>query len=117
MAKSFKANDNPAMSFISKESIEAVDGKPEQEERATIPTGRKTSPKKAPEGYKLNPEYIETKSKRYQILIQPSLHKEAKTISEELGISLNDFIHRAIQEAVYNDSVRELIENDVKEGR
>lgn len=109
-SKSFKKTDNPAMNFISEESIEAVDGKPEG---ATTTTGRK----KAPAGYKPNPEYIETKSKRVQILIQPSLHAEAKAVSQELGISLNDFIHRAIQEATYNDYVRGLIEQDTQEER
>lgn len=103
--KSFTAT--PSMSFISQESIDKVDGKQEP----TNPTGRK----KAPEGYKVNPEYIETKSKRVQLLVQPSLYSEAKNISKDLGISLNDFIHRAIQEATYNDYVRGLIEKDVKE--
>lgn len=107
--KSFTTHNNPAMDFISKESIEAVDGKPEG--KATAPTGTR----KAPEGYKPNPEYIETKSRRLQLLIQPSLHAEAKAVSEELGISLNDFIHRAIQEATYNDYVRGLIEKDTAE--
>ena len=112
MAK--KSFTNPAMNFISTESIEAVDGKTESApERATIPTGRR----KAPEGYKVNPEYIESRTKRVQLLVQPSLHAEAKAVSTELGISLNDFIHRAIQEATYNDYVRELIAKDVKEER
>ena len=106
-SKSFKTDANPAMNFISKESIEAVDGKTEE---ATPTTGTR----KAPAGYKPNPEYIETKSKRVQILIQPSLHAEAKAVSKELGISLNDFIHRAIQEATYNDYVRGLIEKDTQ---
>lgn len=109
-SKSFKSENNPAMSFISKESIEAVDGKPEE---TTTPTGSR----KAPAGYKPNQEYIETKSKRVQILVQPSLYAEAKAVSAELGISLNDFIHRAVQEATYNDYVRGLIAEDVKEKR
>lgn len=104
--KSFISRDNPAMNFISQATIDRVDGKTED----TTPTGAK----KAPEGYKANPEYIETKSKRVQILVQPSLHREAKAVSEELGVSLNDFIHRAIQEATYNDYVRGLIEKDIK---
>ena len=107
MAKKTFIRDNPAMNFISKESIEAVDGKPEA---VTAPKG----PQKAPAGFKPNPEYIETKSKWVQILLQPSLHREAKAISDELGISLNDFIHRALQEAVHDDYVRELIGKDVK---
>lgn len=102
--KDFK---NPAMSFFSQESIDKVDGTPEN-------TPAFTGTKKAPAGYKVNPEYVETKSKRVQILMQPSLHSEAKAISDRLGISLNDFIHRAIQEAVYDQYVLELIEKDIK---
>lgn len=105
--KSFINKDNPVMNFISQPSIEAVDGKPEG---ATSPKGTR----KAPAGYKPNPEFIETKSKRVQILIQPSLHKDAKAVSEELGISLNDFIHRAIQEATYSDYVRGQIKKDLE---
>lgn len=104
--KSFINKDNPAMNFISQASIDKVDGKP-----ATAPTGGT----KAPKGYKPNPAYIETKSKRVQILVQPSLYTEARAVSEELGISLNDFIHRAVQEATYNDYVRGLITKDIKE--
>lgn len=102
--KSFINTDNPAMNFISKTSIEAVDGKP-----AGSPAGRK-----APAGYKPNPEFIETKSKRVQILVQPSLHRDAKAVSEELGISLNDFIHRAIQEATYSGEVKERIKKELE---
>lgn len=105
--KDFKGN--PAMSFISQESIDKVEGKPES-------TPSATGTAKAPEGYRINPLYIETKSKRVQVLIQPSLHKEAKAISEELGISLNEFINRAVHEATYNGSVRELIKKGIAEG-
>ena len=107
-SKTFKKEDNPAMSFISQESIDKVDGKPEG--KATTPRGNR----KPPEGYKLNPEFIEKRDKRVQILLQPSLYREAKAVSAELGISLNDFIHRAIQEASYNEYVRELITKDVQ---
>jgi len=103
--KDFKGN--PAMSFISQESIDKVDGKPEG---TTSPTGTR----KAPAGYKPNPEFIETKSKRVQILVQPSLHREAKAVADKLGISLNDFIHRAIQEATYNDYVQAQIKKDLE---
>lgn len=95
--KDFK---NPALNFISQESIDRVE--------APAPTG------KAPEGYKPNPAFIETKSKRLQLLIQPSLHRDAKAVAEELGVSLNDFIHRAIQEATQNGEVKEKIRRDLE---
>lgn len=93
MAKKKDFTANPAMSFISPESIEAVDGKP-----ATNPRGKKR--KKAPEGYKPNPEYIETKSKRVQILIQPSVHEAVKAKAKAEGISTNEAINEALRKYV-----------------
>lgn len=86
--KSFTKENNPAMSFISQESIDKVDGKEKK---------GKASPK-APEGYKLNPEYIETKSKRVQILIQPSIHEAVKAKAKAEGISTNEAINIALRE-------------------
>ena len=79
------------MSFISPASIEAVDGKKTKEK-----TPEKTG--KAPAGYKPNPEYIETKSKRVQILIQPSVHEAVKAKAKKLGISTNEAINIALRE-------------------
>lgn len=91
-SKSFKSDTNPAMSFISQESIDKVDG---AEEGATTPTGGK---KKAPEGYKPNPEYIETKSKRVQLLVQPSVYEAVKAKAKARGISTNEAINEALRE-------------------
>lgn len=91
-SKSFKSDTNPAMSFISQESIDKVDG---TEEGATTPTGGK---KKALEGYKPNPEYIETKSKRVQLLVQPSVYEAVKAKAKARGISTNEAINEALRE-------------------
>jgi predicted DNA binding CopG/RHH family protein len=60
---------------------------------------------KAPEGMKLNPayieKYIEKRTRRVQIVLQPSLYERAKAKAESCGKSFNDYIH-------------ELLENDVK---
>ena len=93
MAKKKDFTANPAMSFISPESIEAVDGKKKQKKPA-----KKKS--KAPEGYKPNPEYIETKSKRVQILVQPSVHEAVKAKAKAEGISTNEAINEALREYV-----------------
>ena len=56
--------DNPALSFMTP-----------IEEESTVQEETKTPPIKKnaiPEGHKANPEYIETKSKRVQLLLQPS---------------------------------------------
>lgn len=85
--KDFKIS--PAMNFISQESIDAIDGKPETKEH-----------QKAPAGYKANPEYIETKSKRVQILVQPSIHEAIKAKAKAEGISTNEAINKALREYV-----------------
>jgi predicted HicB family RNase H-like nuclease len=88
--KTFKNDINPAMGFISQESIEKV------EETAT----EKKTPAKAPEGYKLNPLYIETKSKRLQLLIQPSTHEKLKNRAKAEGTSVNDLVNSILIEAL-----------------
>lgn len=101
--KSFKTN--PALSFISQESIDKV-------ERTEIKPATPVA-KKPPEGYKYNPEYIETKSRRVQSLIQPTLYNDAKAVSSELGLSFNEFLNKALHEATYNDYVQSLIKKDL----
>lgn len=81
--KTFKENINPALNFISSESI-----------------ARAEEPQKAPEGYKPNPLYIETKSKRLQLLIQPSLHEKLKKRASQESTSVNDLINTILQEAL-----------------
>lgn len=85
--KSFKADlsINPAMQFIS----------PQEETQSET-----TLPGKAPEGYKENPLYIEKKSKRVQLLMQPSLYEQIKANAQAEGNSINDYIHRTLQKAI-----------------
>lgn len=82
MKKSFK--DSPAMRFISTPQ-QAGEATPDEGERPAVPM-------------KLNPLYIETKSKRLQLLIQPSLHGKLKGRATAQGVSLNELIHTALQE-------------------
>lgn len=79
--KSFK--NNAAMNFISQESIDQVE-----------------QPEKAPEGYKVNHQLIECKSKRVQILIQPSVHEQLKVKAEAAGQSVNEIINKALIEYI-----------------
>lgn len=84
MKKSFK--DSPAMRFIStpQQAGETTPAPGEGEGRA-VPM-------------KLNPLYIETKSKRLQLLIQPSLYGKLKGRATAQGVSLNELIHTALRE-------------------
>ena len=47
-----------------------------------------------PVGFK--PAYVEVKSKRVQLVFQPSIYEKAKARATKQGISLNEYIHRLI---------------------
>lgn len=82
--KSFK--DNPALQFISTAGQEEA-------EQATPSTA------KAPKGYKPNPLYIEKKTKRVQLVLQPSLFEKVKATAEAKQLSVNEFVHQLLEEA------------------
>lgn len=85
--KTFKSNlENPALQFISNATSKERTEKKEQD----IHT-------QAPEGYKLVPE---VKSKRLQLLIQPSLYNRIKEKAEKTGTSVNDTIHNILSKAM-----------------
>lgn len=87
--KSFKADlANPAMQFISTPAEETV-----TETRA-----------EAPEGYRVNPLYIEKRSKRLQMLIQPSLYDKLKSKADREGYSVNDTLHKILEEALREEN-------------
>lgn len=90
-----REDSNPAMAFISEESIEAVDGK----EEATAPALKAPTGEKPPKGYKVNPLYVETKTKRLQLVLQPSLFERVKAASNAAGLSINEYCHRLLDEA------------------
>ena len=47
-----------------------------------------------PDGYR--PAYVEIKSKRVQLVFQPSIYQKAKANASKQGLSLNEYIHRLI---------------------
>ncbi len=91
MPKNFKdqlPTVNPALQFISQ-----ADPKPEPE--ATIARSE------IPNGYKLNPMYVEKRTRRTHIVLTPSLFETISTEANKEGISLNEYIIRAIE--AYNE--------------
>ena len=99
--KSF-TDANPAMAFISTAT--------EQEDFAlTQPTKEELEAKLDPKPLnkvsngvpmKKNPEYLETKSKRVQMLMQPSLYNSIKEEAEKEGISVNEMMHTILKNHV-----------------
>lgn len=51
----------------------------------------------APDGYKVNPLFIEKRTKRVQIIMQPSVFEKAKAKAEQNGKSFNDYVHGLIE--------------------
>ena len=80
--KNFK---NPVEAFISVPEEEPV--------KNSSPAGELA---KAPEGYKRNPEYIEVRSKRVQLLLQPSVVEKVKALATAEGVSINEMYNRAV---------------------
>ena len=96
--KSF-TDANPAMAFIStaKEQEEFALTQPTKEElKANLNEEPAT---KVSNGVpmKKNPEYLETKSKRVQMLMQPSLYNAIKEKAEQSGISVNEMMHEILK--------------------
>lgn len=80
---------------------------PEQAKQAAKQTTKKTSSPAAarlvvPEGYRLNPEYIEKKTVRVQIVLKPSVAEKLKAHCKKNKLSVNEYIGN-------------LIENDTRE--
>lgn len=82
-SKSFKESLNPAMQFI---SVPSEDLKQEEDIKAELPSG-----------YKHNPLYIETKSRRVQLLLQPSLYEKIKKKAAAHNNSINEYIHSLLE--------------------
>ena len=98
--KSFK--NNPALAYITNPEEEQPEVKEDdlQEEVVESPIKKPmySSPaKKPPKGYKLNPEYVETKSKRVQLLLQPSIVEAMKKLAKKRKLSFNEACNEAIQ--------------------
>lgn len=81
------AEDNPALQFISTP-------KPAPKQEEPKPKARREND--PPEGYKLNPMYIETKSRRLQLVLQPSLYERVKEAAQAKGVSVNEYIHNIL---------------------
>lgn len=103
MAKTHIDRNNPAFDFIKTAGRE----EPQQEEQQPIrkaPAKLKQSVQEQPaDGYKLNPLYVEKKTKRVQLVLQPSLYDKVKAAADADGVSFNEYCHRLLEEATKGD--------------
>lgn len=128
--KNFETITNPAELYISqpaKEEAGKEGTKGKQEKKATATkkapskapapkktaTKKPTSPKKqepvkvdpgeVPAGYKLNPAFIETKSQRLNLLVQPSVYKRLKKLATKKKQTVNGLINQIIIEKLESE--------------
>ena len=99
--KSFIDENNPALQFISQDSVDAVEN---HEGIGTETLGKISTSKKPPKGYKIDPRFIETKTKKVLLVLQPSLYQKVKAASIEAGLSFNEYVHRLLDANVSNQS-------------
>lgn len=104
--------DNPALNFISRPIEDPIETASETNKEASAALKPETKPAPqqtkamTPEGYKRNPLYIETKSKRVQLILQPSIVEEIKDIAKENGISMNEAFNEAIKDYIAKNTVK-----------
>lgn len=115
MAKKDFTKNNPALAFISgtEEANEIQETSKEEsgakkKTPAKKPTAKKTTaPKKAPgtppPGYKVNPQFIEKKSQRLNLLIQPSVLNRLKKMAKKNKTSVNETINQLIIEKLESE--------------
>lgn len=86
--KDFK---NPAMHFLSEPESEPAAEITERDQDAAARTISTPEPVK---------EWAEAKSKRFQILLQPSLYEAVKETAYNERMSMNEFIHQTLREKI-----------------
>lgn len=108
--KSFTGQQNPALAFISAQEPEGgaedkkrlqIETRPlYQREEAEASSAAHVKTTDAPEGFKANPLFVETKSRRMQLLVQPSLYDAIKARATAEGQSVNELVHSILEAAI-----------------
>ena len=93
MKKPVISSDSPVMGFISSASMEDKEPEP-------LPEPEQQRAENVPEGYKLNPLYMEKKTRRVQLVMQPSLYDKVKLKAEKSGLSFNECVHAILEDYV-----------------
>ena len=103
--------DNPALRFIDipqeeeQEQEQETAPAPAESEKPETPERTQTDPDElraavnVPEGYRLE-KITERRTKRLQLVIEPSLHDRLKAAAKDAGVSVNEFAIRALNEKI-----------------
>ena len=108
MARKKNFSDNPALQFISSADDEGAPDIPAAQAQAADAGSVERDPfdgktltqimNEAPEGYKLNPLYVERRTRRVQLVFTQSSYDALKSMSRETGRSVNDMVNQAVEE-------------------
>lgn len=93
--ESARLQNDPALSFISQESMVRIEET--DDDAITVEIGTMPGTEEA-----FSPERREVKSRRVQLVMQPSLYRRVRDASSMAGLSLNAYCHRALEKAVKN---------------
>jgi hypothetical protein len=63
-----------------------------------VKTATPTTAKEIPEGYKLDPRYVEKKTARLQLVLKPSVADKLRKYCKAHDTSVNDFVGAMIEE-------------------
>lgn len=99
MAKSFKADIEKELSSNPAENIITTAQPMAAEKPAPVEEALGQAPVKAPKGYKLDPRFVEVKSKRIQLLIQPSVYAKLAAQAKRERISFNELCNKLFRAA------------------
>ena len=88
MKKSFKDISNPALQFIS--SAQPQESSAELEAPITETSATPTAPRRPA-------ATAEVKSRRVQLVFQPSLYKKVKKAAKGAGLSVNEYVHQILE--------------------
>ena len=93
---------NPAMQFISTPAPRGQQPRPQKPAPRTpaAPAKEETAEQPAPPtGYRMNPMYIENKTRRLQLLLKPSTYEAVRDMAEREGVSVNALINDILETA------------------
>ena len=102
--------DNPALKFIDiPQEQDTADAEPEpiqEPEQVTEPQTRFEELRTIiPEGYRLE-KITERRTKRIQLVIEPSLYDKLKVAAGAAGVSVNEYAIQAFNEKIKRDNLK-----------
>lgn len=94
------AQFNPAMQFISSAPQQSEEEPKPKQGRPAKPQSAYEKPQDPPDGFRMNPMYIEKKTRRLQLLLKPSVYDAIRERADREGVSVNEMIGSILETAV-----------------